>query len=204
MRLQNIRCYLAIIVLIFLPARLAMAGLLADITSNSKSNEWFDLKTDNSGPSYSSDALFNSDISLPKIKKVSGKAKFINYTTKNPKDVVLGYIVNVTVENLDTSKIPKKYLEDKKEKYKGGEWTMLGISEVVYDVVLHFVLKDKDGFTLMVLTSGEEQGLSLYSGKTNQFQETIPTNLIPENIVKHTESISLEIHVEKCVTCGKR
>jgi len=61
-----------------------------------KNFEWIDLSLDQSGKGYgySSEALFNSDIPFPEIKKLSGKCKFLSAPTKlRNDDLNFGYIV---------------------------------------------------------------------------------------------------------------
>jgi hypothetical protein len=101
------------------------------------------------------------------------------------------------VEKLDLEKVPKKYKEERKETYKAGEFTVMPIEKIVYRVVFEFTLKDKDGFEMVKLEGPKH---SLYSGKTNQFQDKV-NKLVSETIVERTREVVLHISVEECETC---
>lgn len=56
------------------------------------------------GVTLHSDAMF-ADIPLPEIRQLQGKAKFVPDGVSND-DVQLGYLVTLSIDNLDTSRIP--------------------------------------------------------------------------------------------------
>ena len=127
-------------------------GYYLGYTSKTQKNfDWKELSIDQGGKGYdfTSDALFNSDIALPEIKKLSGKSKFIKAPQSGSNELTLGYIVSVDVDKLDLQKVPQKYKVGKKEKYKAGEFAVQPIEAVVYEVTFEFVLKDKDDFEII-------------------------------------------------------
>jgi len=143
-----------------------------------------------------SDAMF-ADISLPEIKQLEGKAKFIRDGVSKD-EVQLGYLVTVTVDNLDTSKIPAKYRKEKVEHYKGGPaFTIMPVEQVVYEARLDFILKDKDGFDLLALAS---QPINISSGKENKFQATFEQT-VPISIASRTVEMVFSLYVKGCITC---
>ncbi len=144
---------------------------------------------------YSSDALFKSDIKLPPVKSLTGKAKFIlDATSRNEANIKLGYIVDTDIAPLDTAKLPDKYKPvaenpgDKKPP----------LDAVYYDVVFYFILKDKDGFPLMKVTSNKE---TVHSGAVNHFQLFAKT-YIPQQIASSTKIINVRMEAIKCMTCS--
>ena len=165
-----------------------------------KNFDWKDLSLDQSGKGYeySSEALFNSDIPLPEIKKISGKCKFISTSIKLRNDELnLGYIVTVDIAKLDLQKVPQKYKVEKNEKYTAGEFAVLPIEEVVYSVTFEFKLQDKDGFELLNLKTPPH---SIYSGKINEFQDVVRQAISP-TIAERVSGVILSMTVEKCETC---
>lgn len=179
---------------------LAIGYYFAVATKAAKNFDWKELFLDQSGKGYeySSEALFNSDIPFPEIRKLSGKCKFLSAPKKSRNDELnLGYIVSVDIEKLDLQKVPQKYKVEKKEKHTAGEFTVLPIEEVVYSVTFEFKLKDKDGFELLKLKSPSH---SIYSGKVNEFQDVV-RQVIPLTIAERVSSTILSMIVEKCETC---
>lgn len=179
---------------------IALGYYIAVTMKAAKNFDWKELSLDQSGKGYRyySEALFNSDIPLPEIKKLSGKCKFISTSTKLRKDELnLGYVVSVDIAKLDLQKVPQKYKVEKKEKYTAGEFTVLPIEEVVYSVTFEFRLQDKDGFELLNLKSLPH---SIYSGKVNKFQDVV-RQAIPPAIAERVSSSILSMTVEKCETC---
>lgn len=157
---------------------------------------WFSLDT--SSPSYLSlsTAALLSDIALPKVTSLTGKAEFLS-TSDGGNGNRLGYIVRVVVPPLDLAAVPKKYLQDKTLNIDGHAITQLGIKQVYYEAHLEFTLKDKDGFVIQKLTSPTE---TISSGKTNTLQNTVSTTT-PPNMVARTKSIAMVLVLEKCITC---
>jgi len=151
----------------------------------------------NSGLSYSTEAMFDSDIPLPAIANVSAKAKF-RPSSDGANKVTLGYVVVVTVENLKAENIPDGYKVPKTERVgKAGELTLLPPKEVVYEMHLSFTLKDKDGFDLAVVNGKQH---SLLSGQSNVLQDLID-DALPQEVAQRTTAIVPHLSVDKCVTC---
>lgn len=148
--------------------------------------------------SYSTaEALFGADIPLPDFKSFSAKVKFTKPRMKQNLGAVLGYIVSVDVENLDSSKIPEKYRKERKRQFRAGTFTLQPLEEVIYEVHFEFILIDKDGFELAKLESPKHY---LYSGKNNIFQELV-LKQIPVDIAKRTKKVKPRILIDKCVSC---
>ncbi len=168
-------------------------------TGKQKDFEWRELSIGSTGKGYgyTSEALFNSDIALPNIKKISGRSKLLHPDQAKKNALHLGYIVSVEVDKLDLEKVPSKYKEERKETYNAGDFTFDPIEEVVYRVVFKFTLKDKDGFELVKL-EGPKHFLS--SGKTNQFQDKV-NKPVSATIVERIRTVVLDISVEECETC---
>jgi len=71
--------------------------------------DWMELLPKESAIGYSSEALFGVDISLPEVKNLGGKGKFLEPTDPAVNDLQLGYKITTTVESLDTANIPEQY-----------------------------------------------------------------------------------------------
>ena len=154
---------------------------------------WRDLAADGSGFGWTSEALFSVDIPLPGVSKPHGQAKFLDRSDSGKENILLGYVVKVSVEHLDVAKIPAKYRQPKKQ----GEFEIEPPTEVVYLAHLAFTLKDADGF---VLLTTQTEPLHLYSGKENVFQGTAlqPVSLA---VARRTRSILMMLTADKCETC---
>ncbi|GEM_PF-2251717 len=185
------------------------AGYYFAVTMKTAWNfDWKELSLDQpfshfsgKGYGYSTEAIFDSDISLPNIRKLSGKAKFLSVSPKSRNDELnLGYIVSVDVEKLDLQWVPQKYKVEKKEKYNYRELTRFPIEEVVYSVTFMFRLKDKDGFILLELKSPSH---TILSGNVNVFQNVVDETILLA-IAERVANITLWMIVEKCVTCEER
>lgn len=153
-------------------------------------SRWIDIKDvpvkgDGSGLQYTTDALFDADISLPDIKKLDFKLKFTIPTDAGLAKFRLGYVATIDVESLDTTKVPEQYRREEREMYKVGPVTTPPLEQVVYTVHLEFTLQDKDGFNLMQLSGPPH---ALVSGKTNNFQD-VTKELVPREIVDRTFKI---------------
>jgi len=178
---------------------IAIGYYLGFTSKTTKNFDWKELSIDQGGKGYgfTSDALFNSDIALPEIKKLSGKSKFIKAPQSGSNELTLGYIVPVDVDKLDLQKVPQKYKVEKTEKYKAGEFSVPPIEAVVYEVTFEFVLKDKDDFEIIKLKSPSH---SLCSGQVNRFQD-IAKPSTTQDIARRVSNIILSMSVEKCETC---
>ena len=195
--MKNKRQVIFGIALVFLT--LVVGYYVGKTVSTTKDFDWKELSIDKTGKGYgfTSEALFNSDISLPEIKSLSGKTKFIKSQNATSDEFNLGYVVSVDIDKINFEKIPQKYKVEKKEQYKAGEVTVLPIEEAVFEISFAFVLKDKDGFEIVKLKSPPH---SLYTGKVNDFQDIVEQS-ISSAIADRTVSIVLNMTIEKCETC---
>lgn len=154
---------------------------------------WMDLTTEGAGFGWTSEALFNVDIALPKVSNPHGRAKFLDRSEPGKQNIKVGYVVKASVEHLDVSKIPLKYLQPRKQ----GDFTIDPPKEVVYIAHVDFTLKDADGFVLMAAKS---EPLYLYSGQENVFQGIIGEP-IPLAVAQRTKTILMGLTADKCETC---
>ena len=168
-------------------------------TRNPNDFDWQELSINPSekGYGFTSEALFNSDVALPDIKRLSGKTKFLSPVKSDRHELHLGYIVSVDVEKLKLEQLPEKYKEEREVKSKRGGFTIMPFQGVGYQVSFEFSLKDKDGFELIKLESPKH---SIYSGKDNRFQDKV-SQLILKTVAERTKDIVLQMTVEKCETC---
>jgi hypothetical protein len=144
---------------------------------------------------YSSDALFKSDIRLPKVVSLEGKAKFVKGTSSNSSDLKLGYVVDTEIAPLDVATVPDKY---KTPAGDNPEEKKPPLTAVSYDVVFYFILKDKDGFPLMKAASNKEP---VHSGTSNHFQ-LFASSYIPYAVASNTKSIDMRMEAVRCITCN--
>jgi hypothetical protein len=72
-----------------------------------KNRNWIELAKEHHGLAYSSEVFVNADISIPDIKDPHGQAKFVDRGLG--KGTELGFLVKVSIDKLDTSKLPEKY-----------------------------------------------------------------------------------------------
>jgi len=154
------------------------------------------LKGEESGLGYSSEAFLKSEIQLPVVKNINAKVKFMEPLAGKGKHskLLLGYIVNIDIENFDTTKIPQKYREERKE----GNVIWEPLKQVFYSCHLEFTLFDKDGFKLIEVSGPTH---SIESGKLNTLQDKAKKP-IPFSIIKRTTKIKPYVTVDKCVSCG--
>lgn len=146
--------------------------------------------------SYSFEYI-TTDIVFPKYE-VNGKVKFVKLDNK----ISLGYLVNFTIDPLDISKIPKKYLEEKKIKINGSELTQLPTSSVTNEIQIKFSLLDKDNFEIGTITS---PNLHISSGSNKKKHDVTLQDIIgniDDEIASKTKKIVAEIHFAKCITCN--
>ncbi len=184
-------CILAIVVAFLVG--LLTALLLVSLTGK-PNTDWLKVSVEPKtfGVGYTSEAIFGSDIPLPLIKEISGKTKFIE-DTNDTSTVKLGYLVIVTVDKLDKSKVPEKYLKQKPTIIEGRKILQEPIDEVVYEVVFSFILKDKDGFDLIEVVSKPE---TIFSGKKNEFQSIVQQQ-IPVSSASRSSQILLKTKLTK-------
>ena len=161
---------------------------------------WISLSSDpenKRGISYLTEAMFGTDIQLPDVTTMKGKAKFIEEISERNDFVKLGYLIEIEVASLDLEKIPKKYKEEKVEIIRGDKFTILPIEQVVYEISFVFSMKDTDGF---VLGKVESKKHDIYSDKINRFQDIVSDD-IPIKIANRIKTIVYHMVVRKCVTC---
>ncbi len=143
--------------------------------------------------------MLSADIEIPAIRK-EGKAKFL----KSDSAFELGYLINFDFDPLDVSKLPKKYLHEKKITVDGKTWTLLPTTAVSVLAEMTFYLKDRDGFTVDKLTS---KPFSILSGSNSQIekhtlQDTLGRSIGAET-VRRTEVIEVDLIILKCQTCSR-
>lgn len=188
--------YLLIGCIVSFVAGIALA--MAYIASSSRvPPDWIELSKphDGKGITYSTEAIFKSDIPLPDVKQFSGKAKFV--PTPSAGAYGLGYVIDVSIPSLDLTKVPEKYIKDKPVVIDGVSTTRLGIKQVHYEIRLNFTLRDKDGFTLLEVQSDPH---TIESGRSNQLQ-SLAKPQVPSEVASRVASIVVQLGVEKCVTC---
>jgi hypothetical protein len=146
--------------------------------------------------SYSSATIAESDIPAPHITALSGKAKFLSESSPSGAVAPLGYIVSVSADALDTSKLPEKYRKEKIIPTKGGPLTTLPLEQATYEVYFVFRLLDRDGFQLLTINSPRH---NIESGKTTHLQaQTEPT--VTARTASHTNKIAVQMVVDKCLS----
>jgi hypothetical protein len=198
---NSIRIYLPLIVFSLLLG-LFIGYWYATFNANKLPDVWIEKQNiftrgENSGVSYLTEALFDSEIRLPDIKNMSAKVKFMNPHDTRSNLAALGYIMVVEVDKLDKNKIPQKYLMERKEKYKGGTFTRLPLEGVVFEVHFEFALIDRDGFQLAKIKGPKH---NLLSGQINKFQDTVQ-DCVSIETAKRTVDLRPSMVVEKCLSC---
>jgi hypothetical protein len=142
---------------------------------------------------YKPEALIN-DLNLPEVKTIKGDGKFI----KRDNNYFFGYKILLDINHFDTTKVPKKYLQDTEIEINKHKITAVGIKEVTYEITLEFTLLDKDNFELSKIISNTE---TIQSGQKNEIQDFI-RNAIPLKTIELTKHIKLFVSVDKCVSCN--
>jgi hypothetical protein len=148
------------------------------------------------GISYATDAIF-TDLPMPDIKSVSGKAKFVDAAGRG-EPTEFGYIVTVEMADLDLAKVPDRYKKTEKDTINGYEVTTEPLKQAYYKVEWEFQFKDKDGFLLGEYKAPEE--ISLVSGKTNVFQGKLQDK-IPYDTAIRVHQIEIYPAIVKCHSC---
>lgn len=166
---------------------------------NQDAERWFELmppsNSDEKLISYSSDLLFRSDIKLPNVTSLTGRAKFVKNTVNNKPEIKLGYTIDADIAPLDVSALPEKYQQKPQDKNAQSVKPLL--DKVHYDVIFYFILKDRDGFPLMKVTSNKE---TVSSGTHNHFQ-LFANNYISQDIAANTDRITMRMEVIRCLSC---
>ena len=158
------------------------------------SDRWINIEFEKD--SFKTDALMN-DLYFPDYKK-NGKIKFL----EDGKGLNIGYLIDVNVESLDITKIPKKYLIPKELVINGQKITQLPTSLVTFEISIIFILLDKDGFEIDSVKTQKIWIKSGENGKPNkQIIQGKVGNLTKEK-VKKVAKVKSEITFEKCVTCN--
>jgi hypothetical protein len=156
---------------------------------------WRELHTDpkHFGLGYASPVIL-SDLPVPRIKSLAGKAKFIEGDGRTAE---LGFIINVDMAPLDMAKVPQRYKVETKQVIEGYDTTSPPIEQAYYEIEFEFELKDEDGFTLAKL---DAKGLpSLQSGTNNVFQAKVEG--VPYDTANKVREIWLHPTLTKCYTC---
>lgn len=180
---------------------LCIGGTVATVyfqTQYGLSREWIPLtkpESNRRGIGYSFESLFASDISLPEVTSISGKAKLVEGT--DAAGFGVGYVTEVSINPLDLSKVPEEYKEDRVEMIDGHEVKALGITQVTFQATLTFLLKDADGFVLKEVVS---ESHFIESGKTNRLQSIAPGS-ISNSLASRVKAIDVKLNIEKCVIC---
>jgi len=156
---------------------------------------WIVLSPSSEPLTYTEEAMFHSDIKLPAVTSFSGKAKFVTDATSQKSKTKLGYIVDMNIAPLD-AKPPAQQSKPAPATDASGKAAAV-IPAVDYDVVFYFILKDKDGFPLMKLSSNEE---TVHSGQNNHFQ-FFARSFVPQNIASNTRNVTARIEAVRCVSC---
>lgn len=154
-------------------------------------HNWVELAEEHHGLAYSNEVFAEADIPLPDMKDPHGQAKFVDRGVG--KGTELGFLVKVSIDKLDTSKLPEKY----KKEQRWGKITLEPTTSVTYNAHLEFILKDADGFTLMTAKSDP---VYVASGEENTMQG-FAQEAIPDALVHRTKSIVLRLVLDKCETC---
>ena len=102
--------------------------------------------------------VVDADIPVPGVRNPHGQAKFVGPGVGTA--TKLGFRVKVSMDKLDTTKLPEKY----KKPQQQGKITTLPVDSVTYSAHLEFTLKDADGF---MLASTESDPVYVQSGEEN-------------------------------------
>lgn len=146
--------------------------------------------------SYSSAVIAASDIAPPHVTALSGKAKFLPDVSSGDGRSAIGYVISVSADPLDRSKLPEKYKKERIIHVKAGPLTVLPLEEATYEVYFRLSLLDKDGFELLTVDSPKH---NIQSGKISQIQaQTDP--LVTSRVAVHTDKITVHMVVEKCLS----
>lgn len=160
-------------------------------------SDWIELVKEKDSGKYSfSLDVATSDLPIPPIQSLGGRAKFIGQGSSS--NVRLGYKILAVTGDLDRSKIPSKYLRSKPVDLGDGKTiTQLPIRQSNHEAHFTFVLKDKDGFKLLELRSEQHD---LQSNKSNTFQG-MATPVVDKSVASRTQEITYSLSIDKCITC---
>ena len=176
------------------------ASVVPEFLAPRVKSDWFEMTRAAAlkGITYSLEAFAKADIPLPEINEVSGTGKFVTNGSGRSSSIHFGYKTSVKIAPLDVSKIPAKYRKEKSVDIgRGKTITQLPVDQVSYEAKFDFVLKDKDGFTLLELPSAVH---TIESGKVNTFQALAP-DAVPIGIASRVTQVVLDMTIMKCVTC---
>jgi hypothetical protein len=142
-----------------------------------------------------------ADMPDPDVRKTAGQFKFVDSTDQSARHTLrLGYKIEVDVAPLDLSKVPKRFLQEKRIDLGGGKSVIqlpLPQSTPTDEVRFEFLLQDRDGFTLMKLSGDPE---TLWTGKSNGFQRLVKEP-VPGAVARRTSSVVESMTIEKCLPC---
>jgi hypothetical protein len=190
----TLRRVVAVSLVVVVAAVVGAAIMFAYLRHKQDPYSWHQLEMDKS--SYTTEALFDSEIPLPDIKNISGKIKF-RIGPDNPSELEAGYVVEFDVDKLNKDKLPEKYRKPTPYQSKQGRYTVDPVQEVVYVAKFQFTLQDKDHFDLLKTSSDAQY---IYSGQHNRFQG-LAADPVPARIAERVKVIKGQINVEKCETC---
>lgn len=114
----------------------AIGAVGAYILIRHHNRTWIELSEEHHGLAFSNEVFTDSDIPLPDIKEPHGQAKFVDRGIG--KGTELSFLVQVSIEKLDTTKLPEKY----KKPQQWGTLTLDPTESVTYNAHLDFMLKD--------------------------------------------------------------
>jgi len=135
-----------------------------------------------------------ADLPLPEVTAVSIRAKFLPGTEGG---LALGYVAQISVKPLDTSKIPERYRSDHVF-MADKRVTVPALKETVHAVHLDLELRDGDGF-LLATVAGPSHPLE--SGRLSTFQDQVPCTLKPLE-ARRVKNIRYNISIESCSSCS--
>ena len=185
-------------IVIALVVGICVGAIVPHIAAHHVDTSWRDVMTPENhfGVSYNTSVVF-TDLPMPYIKSVSGRAKFLDGVGPG-QSTKLGFIINIEMSALDLAKVPQRYKQEKKEMINGFETTVAPIDQAYYAIELDFDLGDKDGFVLQTVHAKDLP--SLVSGTKNTFQAAVE-DPIPYATAMKAEQIVVRPSIVKCHTC---
>jgi hypothetical protein len=164
-------------------------------------DKWFffsdnETKGSNINVVYKTSALFDSDIKLPDILNISGKAKFLQHGDNSKNSISIGYLIDIQIASLDKTKIPKKY-KGRKIPTRDGDIEVLPLEQVTYEISSEIQLLDKDGFEIKTMKTPSHY---IKSGKINNIQSKT-NSMINYDQALLVKDMKLIISIDKCVSC---
>ena len=174
-----------------------LLGFVGDqIFLNIQSSRWFVFekvtsKSEDYGPLFKGrGVLFDDTIYLPEINNFNAKFKFIPSEDNSYK--LLGYIVEIMIDNINKKDVPPKCPKEVKieENITSPSCEVAG-----YVIKFDFIFKDKDDFEIYKITSDL---YFIYFGELKKIQ-SIDKMHIPISIVQRVKKIQPQIIIYKCI-----